>query len=154
MLCFPCLIETNLPRMQGLLQGHPSARCHVTGAPGLADQPDRASGASEALLRQAPFQSLPAALTEPRRRVEPHPRCTDKEGRGGGGGGVLPRSGQAPRCCLFTAETVTPVIEKDWGLVSACPHSGITAGYKRASGITLNSEPGRGEVSAHSPSLC
>ena len=68
----------------GTVPAHPSTRCHVTGAPGLADQPDGASGASEALLCQAPLQSLPAALTEPRRRVQPHPYCTEEEGQGGG----------------------------------------------------------------------
>ncbi|CAI9156662.1 unnamed protein product [Rangifer tarandus platyrhynchus] len=47
----------------GTVPAHPSARCYVTGALGLADQPDGTSGASEALLRQAPFQTLPAALT-------------------------------------------------------------------------------------------
>nr|CAI9695973.1 unnamed protein product [Rangifer tarandus platyrhynchus] len=47
----------------GTVPAHPSARCYVTGALGLADQPDGTSGASEALLCQAPFQTLPAALT-------------------------------------------------------------------------------------------
>lgn len=147
-------MKTNLPRRQELLAAHLSAHCCRREALGLADEPDGTSGAPEALLRQAPFQTPPGPSrpfqTPPGPSRHPHAGLTEtlqkgstsslfhRQGRTGRQGGhFISRSGQTPRCCLFTAENVTPVTEKDSGLVSTRSQSGVTTRYNRVSRIIL-----------------